>query len=211
MPTPLARTISEEPVVIDGNEIFTTHGALRVALSDMGGRPRDRHHHAMAGRTGGVVLAGGRSSRFGAEKATAPFEGRLMMDAALDRFAPLARRAVSARAESTAALHAHALGLPVLADAPDAPRGPLAGVAAALSWAKALDLSIVATAPCDTPFLPLNVFPKLLEGLGDAPAACAVTECGEHPLCAVWRVELAPRIADAIANGQHPAVRDLVF
>lgn len=158
-------------------------------------------------RTGGLLLAGGRSSRFGAEKAVAPFGGRLMMDAVLTRFDPLARRAVSARAGSAAQDHARALGLTVVYDAPDAPTGPLAGVAAGLAWAKALHLKVLATAPCDAPLLPENLFPILLSSLGDAPAALAVTDGHEHPLCAVWRVEVEERIKTVLEDGRHPAVR----
>lgn len=164
----------------------------------------------LASHTGGVLLAGGRSSRFGAEKATAPFDGRLMMDVVLDRFAPLARRAVSARADSAAAARAHTLGIPVLADAPDASAGPLAGVAAGLAWARAFHLRVIATAPCDTPLLPLSVFSDLLVALRDDPAAYVTTESGDHPLCAVWRVELCEYITDALAGGRHPPVRQVL-
>jgi len=160
--------------------------------------------------TGGLLLAGGRSSRFSAEKAVAPFAGRLMMDAVLNRFALLGHCAVSARAGCAAEAHAHASGLPVLHDAPNTPAGPLAGVAAGLAWANTLRLTAIATAPCDTPLLPQNVFPTLLASLGDAPAVYAVTENAEHPLCAVWRVELGDRVAAALSGGQHPPVRRLL-
>lgn len=160
--------------------------------------------------TGGLLLAGGRSSRFGAEKAVAPFGGRLMMDAVLTRFGVLAACAVSARTESAAAAHAQALGLTILPDAPDAPAGPLAGIAAGLAWAKTAKFKVLATTPCDAPLLPLDLFPLLLASMGDAPAALAVTDAGEHPLCAVWRVEMAEYIAAELTDGRHPPVRALL-
>lgn len=160
--------------------------------------------------TGGLLLAGGRSSRFGAEKAVAPFAGQLMMDSVLARFGALAACAVSARAKSAAAAHAQTLGLSILYDAPDAPAGPLAGVAAGLAWAKAENFKVLATAPCDAPRLPLDLFPVLLASMGNASAAFAVTDAGEHPLCAVWRVEMAEYIAAEFVDGRHPPVRALL-
>lgn len=161
-------------------------------------------------RTAGLLLAGGRSSRFGAEKAVAPFVGHLMMDSVLRRFDALAACAVSARPGSAAAGRAQALGLPVLHDAIEAPAGPLAGVAAGLAWAKAANFKALATAPCDAPLLPLDIFPVLLASMGDAPAAMAVTNSGEHPLCAVWRIEMAEYIAAEFVDGRHPPVRALL-
>ena len=46
--------------------------------------------------------------------------------------------------------------------------------------------------------------------MGNAPAAFAVTDTGEHPLCAVWRVEMAEYIAAEFVDGRHPPVRALL-
>jgi molybdopterin-guanine dinucleotide biosynthesis protein A len=157
----------------------------------------------------GLVLAGGQSSRFGSEKAVAPFRGRPMIDAVLDTFALFPRRAVNARPGSAAETHARGLALTVLHDAGHVSPGPLAGVAAGLDWANAQHLPALATAPCDTPLLPPTLFPLLFAALSAAPAAFAVTPEREHPLCAVWRVELAELIAAAL-TAQHPPVRVLL-
>lgn len=165
---------------------------------------------ALTRSAGGVLLAGGQSRRFGAEKAVARFGDGAMMDAVLARFTRLAHCAVSARAGSAAEAHARARGIPVLHDAINAPSGPLAGVSSGLVWARALCLEVVATAPCDTPLLPRGLFADLLNALADAPAAYAVTSAGAHPLCAVWRVDAATHIAAAIVGGRHPPVRALL-
>lgn len=156
--------------------------------------------------TGGVLLAGGLSTRFGAEKAMAQWHGGVLMDAVCARFAALAQIAVSARPGSAAEHHALARGLDVLHDDPAYPSGPLAGVATGLVWAKRRNLRMVATAPCDTPLLPLDIFPILLSQLGDAPAAFAVTAEGPNPLCAVWRVDMLPELMARLAD-HHPSVQ----
>jgi len=162
---------------------------------------------ALSSRTAGLLLAGGRSSRFGAEKAVARFGGALMMDAVAQRFAALPRFAVSARPDSAAAARARAMGVDVVIDGAGAPSGPLAGVFAGMLWAHGHNFSFLATAPCDAPLLPRDVFVALLGALGDAPAAFAVTVQGEHPLCAVWRCDLLPSLQRALADGRHPPVR----
>jgi molybdopterin-guanine dinucleotide biosynthesis protein A len=161
---------------------------------------------ALLSLTGGVLLAGGLSSRFGAEKAVARVGGRLMMDAVCERFAPLSRIAVSVRRGSAAEHHAKELQLDVLHDDPALPAGPLAGVAAGLAWARHHQLHYLATAPCDTPLLPRQLFAVLLAGIGAAPAAFATTAHGPNPLCAIWRTALLPRLLTQLCGG-HPSVR----
>ena len=165
---------------------------------------------APCARTAGLLLAGGRSQRFGMEKALAYFRDAPMMDSIALRFDGLAALAVSARPDSGAERRAQQLGLPVLHDAPAFPAGPLAGVCAGLQWATGLGLSFLATAPCDAPLLPLDLFPRLLAAIGTAPAAYARTQQATHPLCAVWSVRLLATLRAPLNAGKHPSVRRLL-
>jgi molybdopterin-guanine dinucleotide biosynthesis protein A len=65
---------------------------------------------------------------------------------------------------------------------------------------------MVATAPCDTPLLPLYLFPILLSHLRDAPAAFAVTSDGSNPLCAIWRTDVLSDLQTRLAD-RHPSVQ----
>lgn len=158
-------------------------------------------------RTAGVLLAGGRSLRFGSEKAVAQLRERALMDWVADKFAPFAAFAVSAPPESSAARHATVLGAPVLVDDPDLPNGPLNGVHAGLAWASACGFEFLATAPCDAPFIADTVYPALLAGIGEARASFAVVGNDEHPLCAVWRTDMQPALRAILADAEHPPVR----
>jgi molybdopterin-guanine dinucleotide biosynthesis protein A len=161
-------------------------------------------------RVGGLLLAGGQSRRFGAEKAVASFGGKLMMDAVTERFARLADFAISAKPDSAAAARAARLHATILHDDPSLPSGPLAGVFEGLKWAHALNLDFLATAPCDAPLLPIDMFERLLDAIGPAPAAFAVTSVGEHPLCAVWQVALRSPLEHSLRSGVHPSVRSFL-
>jgi molybdopterin-guanine dinucleotide biosynthesis protein A len=137
----------------------------------------------------------------------AVFRGAPMIDTILQCFAAFPAMAVSARPGSGAAERARFLGYRVLFDAPCFPPGPLAGVLAGLVWAKTRGFDYLATAPCDAPLLPPNMFARLLAEIDSAPAAYATTAHAEHPLCAVWSVRLAPAIERELVGGAHPAVR----
>jgi molybdopterin-guanine dinucleotide biosynthesis protein A len=155
----------------------------------------------------GLVLAGGRSHRFGQDKALAQFGERTLLQLSLDRFAVCQLRAVAVRGEGPAAEHARDLGAAVVRDGPDTAEGPLAGIAAGLAWASANGSILVAIAPCDAPLLAWSHYGRLLDEMGKARAAFAITEEGEHPLCAIWRSSLLPTLSAAMSAGRHPPVQ----
>jgi molybdopterin-guanine dinucleotide biosynthesis protein A len=156
---------------------------------------------------GGVILAGGQARRFGGEKAMAPFQGRPLIDAVIDRLTDCAAIAVSTPPHSAAAAHAQTRGIEAIHDDPALPRGPLSGVCAALAWANARGFDLLATAPCDTPLLPNDLFQRLIDALGEADAAYAATADGDHPLCAVWRTSLLAPLQKTLRSGAHPSIR----
>lgn len=154
----------------------------------------------------GVVIAGGRSVRFGSEKAVATLSGEPLLMLAVRRLQrACARVAVNARPGTEAEALAHGAGLPVLHDQEGDPLGPLAGVKVALEWARDAGALSLAVSPCDAPMLPEDLFPRLVGAAGEG-AAMAETSDGDQPLCAVWPVGALPRLAEALAGGRHPAV-----
>lgn len=155
-----------------------------------------------------MALAGGRSVRFGSEKALAPLAGRPLLAHVVETLASVCPAlAVSARPGGGAAALAASLGLESLPDDPAHPSGPLAGLAAGLAWARRGGFDRLVTLPCDTPLVGKDAILRLLAALGEAPAAYAVTDDGPQPLCAVWRVSLEAELARRLAAGDHPAAR----
>jgi molybdopterin-guanine dinucleotide biosynthesis protein A len=156
------------------------------------------------GSVAGLVLAGGRSLRFGGEKAAALLGGRpLLLWAARRLQASCGAVAVNARPGTEAQALAMAAGLPVLHDAAGDADGPLAGIKAGLIWADAMGVHTLAVSPCDAPLLPDDLFDRLIAAAGDG-AAMARTADGRQPLCAVWPASALPTVEAALAGGAHP-------
>jgi molybdopterin-guanine dinucleotide biosynthesis protein A len=152
----------------------------------------------------GLVLAGGRSVRFGGEKAVALLDGRSLLQWAAERLSATCRSvAINVRPDTAAESVARALGLPTLHDDPGDALGPLAGVKVGLIWAENQGARILAVSPCDAPLLPDDLYVRLLEA-ADGGAAMAETADGRQPLCAVWPVAALPMLRAALAGGAHP-------
>jgi molybdenum cofactor guanylyltransferase len=157
------------------------------------------------GATVGLVLAGGRSVRFGSEKAAAHLGGSPLLIWAARRLQRTCTAvAANVRAGTEAEDLARAEGLPLLYDVPGDALGPLAGVKVGLIWAKEQGARALAVSPCDVPLLPEDVFARLIKAAGSGPAMVETSE-GDQPLCALWPVSALQKVTDALQGGQHPA------
>jgi molybdopterin-guanine dinucleotide biosynthesis protein A len=158
----------------------------------------------------GVIVAGGRSRRFGSEKALADFAGRPLIAHVARVLAGGCRTvAVNAPPAGPLAEWARDSGLALAPDPVGVTDGPLAGVLAGLDWAAGEGADLLATAPCDTPLLPEALVETLCAAL-TAEAGAAVAACGGElePLCALWRVSRRDELRGLLHDGRHPAVRE---
>ena len=146
-----------------------------------------------------VILAGGLSRRIGGgDKGLLPWGGGTLLSAVVARLEPQAAP-VALNANGDPARFA-ALRLPVLPDSVPGHPGPLAGLLAALDWAEALGSPQVLTVPCDAPFLPLDLAPRLLAAGSPAVAASAGRT---HPVAGLWPVALRDALREALAAGER--------
>ena len=152
----------------------------------------------------GLVLAGGRSVRFGGEKAVALLDGRPLLEWSAQRLRSIcAHVAANVRPGTEAEAAAKALGLPTLYDEAGDATGPLAGVKVGLMWAEEQGARLLAVSPCDAPLLPDDLYVRLLEH-ADSGVAMAETRDGRQPLCALWPVSALGAVREALTGGAHP-------
>lgn len=153
-------------------------------------------------RVAGLILAGGRSSRFeGGRKEDAQFLGSALADHVARRAAPQVTLLAVSRAIDD---NRPAGEFPVVHDNA-ADKGPLAGVAAGLFWARGLSpaADFLATFPCDTPLIPVDLVARLLAATnGKARGAIAASGGVIHPTCALWPVGLAPLAQSRLNAGE---------
>ena len=127
----------------------------------------------------GLILAGGLGSRMGGQdKGLVELAGQPMVKHVLDRLAPQVHQ-LMINANRNAATYA-AFSPWVVADRLAGFVGPLAGLDAALHD-PALEGDWVLTCPCDSPFLPLDLAPRLLAAAQAAAADLAMASANGQP------------------------------
>lgn len=138
-----------------------------------------------------LVLAGGRGSRMGhVDKGLQKFRGSTMAAHVIERLAPQAGQiAINANQN----LDAYAVfGAPVWPDDLAGFEGPLAGLETGL---RRCTTGFLATAPCDSPFVPADLVERLAHALDAAGADLALAETEEAGADGTLRVQPQPVFA----------------
>lgn len=133
----------------------------------------------------GFVVAGGRSSRMGKDKAELPYRGGTLLDHALSLVRDVTSD-VRILCGPKARYEDH--GVPVVVDAVCG-AGPIGGLYSALVSARADEKDRVLWLAVDVPLVPSTLLRRLVDELDHAAVAMARTERGVEPLCAAFRVE----------------------
>jgi len=145
----------------------------------------------------GIVLAGGQGRRMGGvDKGLQLLHGKPMVAAVLARLAPQVDE-ILINANQNLDAYA-AFGHRVVPDAIGGFAGPLAGLHAGLSSASH---PLVLTAPCDSPFLPLDLLSRLERDLGRNDLAVAKTGDQAHPVFSLVRVSVLDHLSEFLSSG----------
>lgn len=134
----------------------------------------------------GAVLIGGRSSRFGSDKAQALFGERSLADHAVAAIAPFVDEVVM-------------VGGDAVPDLPRAGLGPLGGVAAALDQAATRGFRGVLTIACDMPRVPATLIEALLRR---APSYCL-----DAPVLGLWPAALGAQLLSYLETVDDRSIR----
>lgn len=152
-----------------------------------------------------VIIAGGRSSRMGREKAMETVRGRRIIDRVIAAVAPqVALTAINTNGE---AARFAGINLPVFPDAQPGADTPLAGLHAALAFAGREGFSRVLTVPSDAPFLPADLARRLSSAGGQAAIASSGGQA--HYVTGLWSSHLLHDVDTALVMPQRPRMQDL--
>jgi molybdopterin-guanine dinucleotide biosynthesis protein A len=135
----------------------------------------------------GAVLAGGRSSRFGSDKAAALWGGQPL--------AYHAARTIAGHVDEVVRVG----GGNAVPDLPTPDLGPLGGIAGALGYGAARGFDTVLTIGCDMPCLP--------DGLVEAILRRAPAFCSDVPVLGHWPVGFAEPLVALLEEDGDRSVR----
>ncbi|NIJ36109.1 molybdopterin-guanine dinucleotide biosynthesis protein A [Sphingopyxis panaciterrae] len=143
-------------------------------------------------RIAGVVLAGGRSQRFGRDKAEQRYGDRKLIDWSIAALQPLVGTVFVSGRDYPPFVS--------VADRPEPGMGPLGGIAGAMAAAKAAGYTHLLSLPCDTP----DVAPDQLAQLCKSPDSAYLAAC---PVIGLWPADQAEKLAEHLAGGGRRSVR----
>jgi len=156
----------------------------------------------------GGVLVGGASRRFGSDKALARVGGRSMAARAVETLRAVADPVVLLGDDGTLGRR---LALPWRADARPG-RGPLAGIATGLAWARELGREGLVVLACDLPLVTPEVLAAVVAASRpdlDAVVTAAEEPAGLQPLVGWYAAGALASVEDALDHGRH-SVRGLL-
>ena len=149
----------------------------------------------------GLIIAGGLARRMGGvDKGLQLLQGRPLLAHVIERFAPQVD-GLLINANHQADAYA-VFGYPLIADELAGYAGPLAGLHAGLARCPT---PLLATVPCDTPFLPLDLVARLNAALtaSQAVLAVATTAGWTQHTCMLCRREVLPGLHAFLASGER--------
>jgi len=147
----------------------------------------------------GLILAGGKGSRMGGvDKGLQAFRGKRLVDHVYERFAPQVGGVIINANQNHEEYKT--FGVRVVSDAIGGYAGPLAGFHAGLSVSKR---PFLASVPCDSPFLPVDLIERLYQRIDETGAELAVAKTGDqpHPVFSLMRRGVLDHLADFLKGG----------
>lgn len=147
-----------------------------------------------------IILAGGKSSRLGRDKASEVLAGRPLLQHAIDRCAGLVQAyvIVTARDQALPPLQIPAPHRAVEDLYPET--GPLGGLYTGL---QAIETPYALALACDTPLLSPGLLAALLSHVSGYDVAAPSREGLPEPLCAVYARECAPAAQARLERGAY--------
>ena len=148
----------------------------------------------------GVILAGGKSSRFGSDKASARLLGKPLLQWVVSALEPVCEALVVVRAAGQVLPRIDCARPPVETEDRYEDKGPLAGLVSGFAM---VGTEFAFAVSCDAPLVRPELVQLLHERAASADIACPLVEEHLQPLVALYRVATClPVFRDCVENGR---------
>ena len=152
----------------------------------------------------GVVLAGGKSKRFGKDKSRIKLGGKTLLEHTLDKIKSKFKTIIIVSNNKIIKDYI------TIKDCIEGQLGPLVGVLSAMKWIKKNNYSYkwIATFPCDTPFFNIALIDKFIEAtkLNDSLLYFIKSEEKRHNIFGLWSLKLVETLEQDILENKHRKV-----
>ena len=152
----------------------------------------------------GVILAGGKSKRFGEDKSKVKLNGKLLIEYTLDKISQKFSKII------IVSNNLNIKNFISINDCVDGQLGPLVGVLSAMKWVKKNNFlyNWVATFPCDTPFFNTSLIDKFIEASkqNDSLLYFVKSEKKRHNIFGLWSLKLIETLEEDIIKNNYRKV-----
>ena len=153
-----------------------------------------------------VVLAGGKSKRFGSNKAEIMLKDKKLIDYTLEKIKSKFKKIIIVSNNLNFSNHT------TIKDCIDGQLGPLAGVLSAMKWAKINGdvFNWIVTFPCDTPFFNISLIEKFKKAskTQDSKLYFVKAESKRHNIFGLWSLDLLDQLEEDLLVNSIRKVED---
>tara|TARA_B100001105_G_scaffold142396_1_gene114140 strand:- start:4 stop:621 length:618 start_codon:yes stop_codon:yes gene_type:complete len=153
-----------------------------------------------------VVLAGGKSKRFGSNKAEIMLKDKKLIDYTLEKIKSKFKKII------IVSNNLNFSNYTTIKDCIDGQLGPLAGVLSAMKWAKINGdvFNWIVTFPCDTPFFNISLIEKFKKAskTQDSKLYFAKAKNKRHNIFGLWSLDLIDQLEEDLLVNSIRKVED---
>ena len=149
-----------------------------------------------------VILAGGKSRRFGADKAVAKLGEKSLIDYTINKLEP---KFAEILVITNNPMQVSKNNIFFIKDTMSGQLGPLVGILSAMEWVKNNDKNYewIISFPCDTPFFEEKIIDKVINSQKSSDKKLLFLKSGNkrHNIFGLWSIELMEQLRNDINQG----------
>ena len=149
-----------------------------------------------------VILAGGKSRRFGADKAVAKLGDKSLIDYTINKLEP---KFAEILVITNNPMQVSKNNIFFIKDTLTGQLGPLVGILSAMEWVKNNDKNYewIISFPCDTPFFEEKIIDKVINSQKSSDKKLLFLKSGNkrHNIFGLWSIELMEQLRNDINQG----------